>query len=113
MMNGAESPSTPSTGNQKSNEEVAKEVVAGKWGNGADRKNRLTNAGYDYNTIQSLVNQMAGGSTPAPKPTKTIDQLADEVIAGVWGNGADRKARLTAAGYNYDAIQSIVNSLCK
>ena len=109
MMNGAESPSTPSTGNKKSNEEVAKEVVAGKWGNGADRKNRLTNAGYDYNAIQSLVNQMAGGSTPAPKPTKTIDQLADEVIAGVWGNGADRKNRLTSAGYNYDAVQAKVN----
>ena len=56
---------------------------------------------------------MVGDSNPAPKPTKTIDQLADEVIAGNWGNGADRKARLTAAGYNYDAIQSIVNSLCK
>ena len=45
MMNGAESPSTPSTGNKKTNEEVAKEVVDGKWGNGDDRKNRLTKAG--------------------------------------------------------------------
>ncbi|WP_295749389.1 N-acetylmuramoyl-L-alanine amidase [uncultured Holdemanella sp.] len=109
MMNGTESPSTPSTGNKKSSEEVAREVVAGKWGNGADRKNRLTSAGYDYNAIQSLVNQMVGNSSPAPKPTKTIDQLADEVIAGKWGNGADRKNRLTSAGYNYDVVQAKVD----
>lgn len=45
---------------KKSNEEVAKEVLQGKWGNGADRKKKLTKAGYDYNTIQSLVNKMMG-----------------------------------------------------
>lgn len=112
MVNGAEAPSKPSkpsTGNKKTNEEVAKEVVDGKWGNGDDRKNRLTKAGYDYNAIQSLVNQMVGGSKPAPKPTKTIAQLADEVIAGKWGNGDDRKNRLTKAGYNYNAVQAKVN----
>ena len=112
MMNGAESPtkpSTPSTANKKSNEEVAREVVAGNWGNGADRKNRLTSAGYDYNAVQAKVNEKSYGS----KPGKSNEAIAKEVIAGNWGNGADRKARLTAAGYNYDAIQSIVNSLCK
>lgn len=41
---------------KKSNEEIAVEVKAGKWGNGQDRKNRLTAAGYDYNAIQSIVN---------------------------------------------------------
>lgn len=43
---------------KKTNEEIAKEVIQGKWGNGNDRKNRLTNAGYDYRTIQNIVNQM-------------------------------------------------------
>lgn len=47
-----------STPAKKSNETIAKEVIQGKWGNGADRKNRLTAAGYDYNTIQSIVNKM-------------------------------------------------------
>ena len=42
----------------KSNEELAKEVIAGKWGNGKDRKVRLTNAGYNYNKVQDLVNKM-------------------------------------------------------
>lgn len=44
--------------NRKSNDEIAKEVIRGNWGNGADRKNRLTAAGYDYATIQSIVNRM-------------------------------------------------------
>ena len=42
----------------KSNEEIAREVINGKWGTGIDRKERLTKAGYDYAVIQSLVNQM-------------------------------------------------------
>ena len=53
-------------------------------------------------------------STPAEpsKPTtggKTVPQLADEVIAGKWGNGSARKAKLEAAGYDYSAIQAEVN----
>lgn len=41
---------------KKTNAELAKEVIAGKWGNGADRKKRLEAAGYDYNTVQQAVN---------------------------------------------------------
>lgn len=47
-----------STSTKKTNEEIAKEVIQGKWGNGVDRKNKLTAAGYDYTTIQSIVNKM-------------------------------------------------------
>lgn len=50
-----------STTVKKSNEEIAKEVVAGKWGNGNARKTALTKAGYDYNTIQTLVNKLLKG----------------------------------------------------
>ena len=50
---------------KKSNEEIANEVIAGNWGNGEDRRKRLTEAGYDYNAIQDIVNQkMGGGSAP-------------------------------------------------
>jgi hypothetical protein len=41
--------------------------------------------------------------------TKSIDEIAREVIAGKWGNGQDRRDRLTADGYDYDAIQSRIN----
>ena len=42
---------------------------------------------------------------------KTVDELAHEVLDGKWGNGAERKRRLTAAGYDYDAVQKRVNEL--
>lgn len=55
---------TPQT---KDTDTIAKEVIAGKWGNGEDRKKRLTEAGYDYHTIQHRVNEMlSGGNTSTP-----------------------------------------------
>lgn len=47
--------------NAKSVDAVAHEVISGKWGTGADRKKRLTDAGYDYNTIQKRVNELLKG----------------------------------------------------
>lgn len=47
--------------NLKSNTEIAKEVINGKWGNGEERKRKLTAAGYNYSVIQSLVNKMLKG----------------------------------------------------
>lgn len=44
---------------------------------------------------------------------KTVAELAKEVIAGKWGNGADRKKKLEAAGYNYAAVQKEVNRQLK
>ncbi len=44
---------------------------------------------------------------------KSIDTIANEVIKGLWGNGSERKKRLTAAGYDYSAVQSRVNQLLK
>ena len=35
---------------------MAYEVIRGDWGNGEERKNKLTQAGYDYDTIQKIVN---------------------------------------------------------
>ena len=93
---------------KKSNEEIAKEVMAGKWGNGDDRKNRLTKAGYNYITIQNLVNQMINSKR---SKRKSDIEIAREVVQGKWGNGTVRKLRLKQAGYNYDTIQSIVNRL--
>ena len=41
--------------------------------------------------------------------TTSNESLAKEVILGLWGNGAERKHRLEEVGYDYDAIQEIVN----
>lgn len=50
---------TPSK--KKTNEEIAREVIQGKWGNGNERKERITNAGYNYRSIQTLVNKLLKG----------------------------------------------------
>ena len=51
---------TPELPREKSLEEIAREVINGDWGNGAERRNRLTAAGYDYATVQKLVNKLLG-----------------------------------------------------
>lgn len=48
---------------------------------------------------------------PTPPAKKSNTAIAYEVINGKWGNGVERKRKLTAAGHNYDAIQAIVNGL--
>ena len=91
-------------------EEVAKEVIQGKWGNGADRKAALEEAGFSYDAVQAKVNELLSGAAPAGK---SVEELAKEVIQGKWGNGADRKAALEKAGYDYNAVQAKVNELLK
>lgn len=53
---------------KKSNEEICKEVWEGKWGTGKDREKRLTEAGYDYATIQKMVDAGVGKPEPQTKP---------------------------------------------
>lgn len=86
------------------NTELAVEVIQGKWGNGRERKDRLTEAGYDYYAVQAIVNERL-------LVKKSNEETAREVIRGDWGNGKERKDRLTEAGYDYFAIQQIVNDM--
>ena len=56
----------------------------------------------------------AAKTTAAPTPAKkTVDQLAREVIRGLWGNGNERKTRLCNAGYSYREVQARVNQLLR
>lgn len=101
----------PVTSSQsKSIDTLAREVIAGNWGNGQDRVNRLTSAGYNYDAVQDRVNEILSGNASKPAG-KSIDTLAREVIRGDWGNGQDRKNRLERAGYDYTAVQRRVNEL--
>lgn len=116
-------PSAPQHSNpNKTLDEVAREVIAGKWGNGEDRKSKLQAAGYVYEVIQQKVNELLGSSSkpapapqpapaPTPKPSKSVDEVAREVINGNWGNGSERRSKLESAGYNYSAVQTKVNEL--
>ena len=94
----------------KSIDTIAREVISGNWGNGSDRVNRLRAAGYDYDAVQSRVNEILSGTNSKPSG-KSIDEVAREVIRGDWGNGQDRVNRLRAAGYDYNAVQKRVNEL--
>ena len=67
------------------------------------------NAGYSV--FDEKGNVVYTGKNAVVK--KTVTELAKEVIAGKWGNGQDRKNRLTAAGYDYTAVQNKVNELLK
>lgn len=96
---------------KKSANTIAREVLAGKWGNGQNRKNRLTKAGYDYNKVQAAVNKLVKASQMTQD--KIINAVAHEVIIGKWGNGQERIDRLKTAGYDPDKIQKRVNELMK
>lgn len=105
-----QSPSTPTSSAKKDITTIAKEVLAGQWGNGDDRKNKLTSAGYDYASVQAKVNELVSGKTSTS--TKSITEVAKEVLAGEWGNGNARKTALENAGWNYSEVQAKVNELC-
>lgn len=67
-----------------------------------------------YNGIKNPNVIVVGEKIKIPNtltPEKTIEEIAKEVIEGVWGNGQERKDRLAKAGYNYSAVQKRVNEL--
>lgn len=77
--------------------------------NAAAMAAKLKAAGYDTYITTKSGTAVSAGTTQK----KTVDELAREVIAGKWGNGNDRKNRITVAGYDYSAVQKRVNELLK
>ena len=73
------------------------------------------NGNVDMNTLYEesmLFNDEDKSDGDAPVTgTKTVDEIAKEVINGLWGNGDDRKQKLTAAGYDYSVVQNRVNEI--
>lgn len=100
------------TSNQsKSSETVAQEVLQGLWGNGQERYDNLTNAGYDADHIQDLVNSMLSDDSTGTSTSTDLDSVAQEVLQGLWGNGQERYDNLANAGYDAQSVQDRVNSL--
>lgn len=81
---------------KKTNEEIAFEVLSGKWGNGDDRKNRLTNAGYNYQAIQDIVNAKLGIKKEGPKKEFYIIRSGDTLtgIARKYGTTVQKLCEL-------------------
>lgn len=69
---------------------------------------KLKASGFD-----TYITTKSGTAVSARTQKKSVTELAKEVIAGKWGNGSDRKNRLTQAGYDYAAVQAKVNELMK
>jgi len=63
---------------------------------------------FRYNQAMRYYNMFA---LTESAPDKSVQEIAQEVLADKWGTGADRKARLTAAGYDYQEVQKAVNAL--
>lgn len=67
----------------KDNVTIAKEVLAGKWGNGAERRKRLTEAGYNYNDIQGLVNALISDTVEEPVSDEPVIEIKGTEIMEV------------------------------
>ena len=93
---------------KKSLDTVAREVIAGKYGNGPARSSRLAAEGFSATDVQAKVNEILRGSGPT-STRLSISVLADQVIKNQWGKGNERVQRLTAAGYDAKAVQAEVN----
>ena len=68
--------------------------------------NKLKAAGFD-----AFVTTNSGSAVSSGTTLKSVAEIAREVLVGNWGNGEDRKNRLTAAGYDYSSVQEAVNKL--
>jgi len=95
----------------KSLDTVANEVIQGIWGNGQERFDNLTNAGYNAQAVQDRVNAILNDETPGNSASSDLDSVAQEVLQGLWGNGQERFDKLENAGYDAQAVQDKVNSL--
>ena len=82
----------------------------------------INDSGLDAAAVLAKVSALLGAKpaepekpaeTPAEpgKPAYDVDKIALEVLNGEWGNGAARRRRLTAAGYDYQTVQNRVNEI--
>ena len=90
---GTTQPVKPTQPVKKSNEEIANEVINCAWGNGEDRKKRLTDAGYNYTVVQAIVNKkMAARNQSVYYVVKSGDTLSG--IASKYGTTYQQLAKI-------------------
>ena len=82
------------------------------WQNSSKGQVNGINGNVDTNYMyRDLIAEI--GNKSVSQPTKSVNEIVAEVLAGKWGNGENRKNRLKQAGYNYETIQSAVNNAVK
>lgn len=99
-----------------SEEEIALQVINGMWGNGKERQQRLTEAGYDYDAIQNAVNKKIGSSSkPAPEKPKTfigiVNTIKDSLRVRIVPNGTIIK--LLPKGSKVELMNDTINGWYK
>lgn len=81
-------------------------VIEGNMSGGVvGRRNLRVNGRY----IRGFICPNYVSKTTEKAPEKSIDEIATEVLAGIWGNNPERKQKLETAGYSYEAVQAAVN----
>ena len=100
----SKAPATSKPAPKKSVEEIAKEVIDGKWGNGDDRIARLKKAGYDPDAVQKKVNELLK-PTPKPKPT-AASKIVAKAKAYAWAYGTPQKKWAYKTGSALSAYKS-------
>jgi len=105
--------SSSSSSSSKSVSQMASEVIAGKHGSGhANRQRSLGVNNATYQKVRAEVNRRAGGSasTSSSRPSKSISQMATEVINGQHGSGhANRRRSLGVSDSVYQQVRAEVN----
>lgn len=85
-------------------------VIEGNYNNAVKRRTLSINGKYIRGFITPKYDDRVV-SGPVQESKKSVDTVAHEVICGVWGNGAARKAALEAKGYNYAQVKARVNEI--
>ncbi|MCC8049704.1 MAG: tape measure protein [Clostridiales bacterium] len=100
-------------------QDVVEDIIAGVYGNGADRVSALEELGYDAEELQKIVDKVWNGSTldwdKYTEETATnlseCQQIVENIVKGTYGNGAARTSALEELGYDAEQLQTIVNAV--
>ena len=95
----------PQNATQKSLDDIAKEIIAGKWGNGTERQRRLTEAGYDYAKVQAKVNKILNANKPQGSSQKPAP--ASDTFTGIVATNKSRLNIRAGAGTNFAVIGTL------
>lgn len=98
------------TATDSSSPDVIYKVQTGAFAN-KDNAEKLLESLKENGFADAFIAQSGTAEIASSPSLKSVTEVAKEVIAGVWGNGTERKDKLISAGYDYTAVQKKVNEL--